>query len=74
MHIFEKILDKSLMESFYKRNYGNALLMVNMSVRLTHLVKEKLDGPYWELIGNNRQHAYLSGSLQKGCVLETVSV
>jgi hypothetical protein len=35
-----------LMESFYKRNYWNALVLVNMNIRLTRLVKDKLDRPY----------------------------
>jgi hypothetical protein len=47
------------MESFYKRKYRNALAMVNMDMRLAHLVKDKLDRPYRELIGNKRQHTHL---------------
>jgi hypothetical protein len=56
-------------------NYGNAFVMVNMNVYLTHLVKDKLDRPYWELIDNKRQHTHLFRSfllcadvfLQKYC-------
>jgi hypothetical protein len=33
--------------------------MVNMNVHLTLLVKDKLDGPYWEFIGSKRQHTHL---------------
>jgi hypothetical protein len=60
MHIFENnFLTKEFMESFYKRNYGSALVMVNMNTRLTYLAKDKLDSPYWELIANKRQHTHL---------------
>jgi hypothetical protein len=33
--------------------------MVNMNTRLQHLVKDKLDRPYWELIANKRKHTNL---------------
>jgi hypothetical protein len=60
VHIFGKsFLTVELMESFYKRNYGNVLVMVNMNARLTHFVKDKLVRPYWELIANKRQHTHL---------------
>jgi hypothetical protein len=53
-YFWKNLLIKELMDSFYKRNYGNALGMVNMNVQLTHLVKYKLDRPYWELIANKK--------------------
>jgi hypothetical protein len=56
---WKNFLTKELMESFYEKNYGNAIVILNMNVRLTHLVKDKLARPYWELIGNKRQHTHL---------------
>jgi hypothetical protein len=58
-YFWKSFLTRELMESFYKRNYRNVLVMVNMDVHLTHLVKVKLDRPNWELIGNRRQHTHL---------------
>jgi hypothetical protein len=49
--------------------------MVNMNACLTHLVKDKLDRPYWELIANSILiYSEVFCCLQKGCVLENVSV
>jgi hypothetical protein len=33
--------------------------MVNMNSHFTHLLKDKLDRPYWELLGNKIQHTHL---------------
>jgi hypothetical protein len=61
MYIFGKISwPKSWWSHFTRRIMEMPYsCMINTMVCLTRLVKDKLDRPYWELIGNNRQHSHL---------------